>query len=209
MSKARGAGRGGRTIDPGEADLWSHATRALEPIKVKPRVPSTETPAAKREAAPAKAKSKPEPKTAKPERTAPTKAAAKTTPTAPPLADLDRRKVRQIASGRKEIDAKIDLHGERQRDARSRLRGFLLDAQIRGCRTVLVVTGKGGNAAPDRLAGLMGEAQRGVLRHNVPLWLAEPDLRAVVLGYTQAAPHHGGAGALYVQLRKAARDYGP
>lgn len=205
MSKARGSGRGGRAIDPGEADLWSRATRAIEPVKAKPRVPSTETPAAKREASPVKAKPKPEPKAAKPDHTAPAKAAAKTRPKAPPLADLDRRKVRQIASGKVEIDAKIDLHGERQRDARSRLRGFLLDAQARGCRTVLVVTGKGGNEAPDRLAGLMGEAQRGVLRRNVPLWLAEPDLRAVVLGYTEAATRHGGAGALYVQLRKAAR----
>jgi len=33
-------------------------------------------------------------------------------------------------------------------------------------------------------------------------WLEEPDLRAVVLSYTQAATRHGGAGALYVQLRK-------
>jgi DNA-nicking Smr family endonuclease len=206
MSKARGSGRGGRAIDPGEADLWSHATRAIDPVKVKPRVPSTETPAARREAVPAKAKSNPEPKTPKPARTAPAIVAAKTTPAAPPLADLDRRKVRQIASGKVEIDAKIDLHGERQRDARSRLRGFLRDAQARGRRTVLVVTGKGGNDNPDRLAGLMGEAQRGVLRRNVPLWLAEPDLRAVVLGYTEAAIRHGGAGALYVQLRKVGRD---
>jgi DNA-nicking Smr family endonuclease len=45
-----------------------------------------------------------------------------------------------------------------------------------------------------------------VLRRSVPLWLSEPDLRAVVLGYTEAATRHGGAGALYVQLRKAARD---
>ena len=127
-------------------------------------------------------------------------------PPAPPLADLDRRKVRQIGAGKIAIDARIDLHGERQRDARSLLRGFLFDAYARGCRTVLVVTGKGGKEAPDRLAGLLGEAQRGVLRRNVPLWLAEPDLRAVVLGYTEAAIRHGGAGALYVQLRKAARD---
>ena len=49
----------------------------------------------------------------------------------------------------------------------------------------------------------MGERQRGVLKRSVPAWLAEPDLRAVVLSYTQATPRHGGAGALYVQLRKA------
>jgi DNA-nicking Smr family endonuclease len=49
----------------------------------------------------------------------------------------------------------------------------------------------------------MGERQRGVIRRSVPHWLEEPDLRAVVLSYIQAYPRHGGAGALYVQLRKA------
>jgi DNA-nicking Smr family endonuclease len=29
-----------------------------------------------------------------------------------------------------------------------------------------------------------------------------PDLRPVVMGFEQAAPHQGGSGALYVRLRK-------
>jgi DNA-nicking Smr family endonuclease len=204
MSKARGPGRGTRPIGPDEADLWSLTTRTVERVKAKPRVPSIATPQVGREPPPAKAKPRADEKGAKPARL-PTPKPATPTAKAPPLAEFDRRKVRQIASGKIEIDARIDLHGARQRDAHSRLRGFLLDAQARGCRTVLVITGKGGDAAPDRLGALMGEAQRGVLRSNVPLWLAEPDLRAIVLGYTQAAPQHGGAGALYVQLRKTAR----
>ena len=68
---------------------------------------------------------------------------------------------------------------------------------------MLVITGKGGEEPADALGSLMGERQRGVIRRNVPHWLEEPDLRAVVLSYTQASPRHGGAGALYVQLRKA------
>jgi DNA-nicking Smr family endonuclease len=123
----------------------------------------------------------------------------------PPLADFDRRKVRQIASGRIEIDARIDLHGHRQRDARARLHAFLLGAYAKGHKTVLVITGKGGEEPADGLGGLLGERQRGVIKRNVPHWLEEPDLRAVVLGYTQASPRHGGAGALYVQLRKGDR----
>jgi len=42
----------------------------------------------------------------------------------------------------------------------------------------------------------------GVLRRAVPLWLAMPDFRAIVLGFEEAAPHHGGTGALYVRLRR-------
>jgi DNA-nicking Smr family endonuclease len=212
MSKARGSGGGSRAGDPEDADLWAHTAQKIDRIKLKARVPTAETPAAKRPPAAAKAKARPEAKdqssdrTAKPARATTAPRPARSTQIAPPLADVDRRKVRQIASGKITIDAKIDLHGDRQRDARTRLRGFLIDAQARGCRTVLVVTGKGGAAAPDRLGVLMGEAQRGVLRHNVPHWLSEPDLRAIVLGYTQAAPNHGGAGALYVQLRKGSRD---
>ena len=44
-----------------------------------------------------------------------------------------------------------------------------------------------------------------MLRRNVPRWLAEPDLRAIVVSYTTAAIHHGGEGALYLQLRSRHR----
>jgi DNA-nicking Smr family endonuclease len=44
-----------------------------------------------------------------------------------------------------------------------------------------------------------------VLKSNVPRWLAEPELRAIVTSYTTAAQNHGGDGALYVQLRSPHR----
>jgi DNA-nicking Smr family endonuclease len=126
----------------------------------------------------------------------------------PPLAEFERRKARQIASGKVEVEARVDLHGLRQRDAHARLRAFLADAYARGLKTVLVITGKGGEEPADRLGELAGERQRGVLRRNVPHWLAEPELRAIVLSVTQAGVRHGGAGALYVQLRKGTRSAG-
>jgi DNA-nicking Smr family endonuclease len=108
-----------------------------------------------------------------------------------------------VASGKTAIDARLDLHGMRQRDARSELHAFLRAAQARNCRTVLIITGKG-DAASDRdhLARALGEPQRGVLRRSVPQWLEEPELRSVVLSYTAAGARHGGGGALYVLLRK-------
>jgi len=69
---------------------------------------------------------------------------------------------------------------------------------------LLVITGKGGEIETgDHLARILGEPERGVLRRSVPQWLEEPELRAIVLGYTTAGLRHGGEGALYVRLRKA------
>ena len=203
MSRAgQKSGGGGRSVTADEARLWQHATRSLAPVKVKPRVTSVPAPAASAppptQVPPASGKAPAAPR--KP--SAAPVAKAKPRPPAP-LADFDRRKARQIASGKIEVEARIDLHGSRQRDARASLRAFLLAAHAKGHKTVLVITGKGAEEPADALGSLMGERQRGVIRRSVPHWLEEPDLRAVVLSYTQASPRHGGAGALYVQLRKA------
>lgn len=127
------------------------------------------------------------------------------TPAAPSLAQFDIRSARKIRAGRIEIEARLDLHGMRQAEAYSALRAFLLRSQARGHKWVLVITGKGtfvrdGEGA-DWPADDHRGTQRGILRRNVPIWLAQPDLRCVVVSYTTAAIRHGGEGALYVQLR--------
>jgi DNA-nicking Smr family endonuclease len=48
----------------------------------------------------------------------------------------------------------------------------------------------------------MPDRERGILRRAVPRWLNEPDLRPLILGFAQAQPAHGGAGAFYVLLRR-------
>ncbi len=112
----------------------------------------------------------------------------------PPLTAIDRRARQKIARGRVEIDARLDLHGMKQNEAREHLSAFLHRAQARGKSLVLVITGKG-TAAPEG-------AERGVLRRAVPLWLSLPEFRALVIGFEEAAPAHGGAGALYVRIRR-------
>lgn len=121
-----------------------------------------------------------------------------------PLADFDRKAVRRIRSGRIEIEARMDLHGMRQDEAYAALRGFLNSCHARGLRWVLIITGKGRVSLDgDRELVTAGHltAGRGVLRRSVPRWLAEPELRPIIVSYTTAATHHGGEGALYVQLR--------
>jgi DNA-nicking Smr family endonuclease len=204
MSRSGKSGDRKRAVTPDEAALWDHATRALSPVKAKPRVT---------EAAPAT------PSSSAPSAPATKKSAPKVTPRpppdpprplpSPPLADFDRRQIRRIASGKVEIEARIDLHGLRQGDALARLRAFLFDAHSRGLKTVLVITGKGGEAQRgDYMAEASGEQRRGVLRRSVPGWLDAPELRAVVLGHTTAGIRHGGEGALYIQLRRPPRRDG-
>jgi DNA-nicking Smr family endonuclease len=96
---------------------------------------------------------------------------------------------RRLASERDQIAARIDLHGLTQDGARSALTAFVIGRFQQGHRSVLVITGK----------GAMGD---GVLRRRVPEWLAEPPLRAMVAGLSEAHRRHGGAGALYVALKR-------
>ncbi len=118
-------------------------------------------------------------------------------PKAPPLAPLDRRLKQRVARGREAIDGRIDLHGFTQAQAHSALSAFLQRAQRDGARLVLVVTGKGA------ARGAQHDAERGVLKRQVPIWLALPEFRPFVLGFEVAHVGHGGAGALYVRLRRA------
>jgi DNA-nicking Smr family endonuclease len=113
-----------------------------------------------------------------------------------PLAELEPKIARTLRRGG-DVDARLDLHGMRQDEAHQRLRAFLRTAQARQSKVVLVITGKGGRDTDHALFD-----ERGVLRRQVPLWLAGPDLRNVVIGFSQAAPAHGGAGALYVRIRR-------
>jgi len=198
---------GTRVVTADEALLWHDATKSLDPVKAKPRVDAGSKrfePASAASPAPlrrVRTISKSVAAKGPPPAASPTRAAGPR-PT-PPLADFDRRKARRIAAGKAEVDACIDLHGLDQREAYLRLRGFLANAHARGDRLVLVITGKGGDGeALDRLGELAGERRRGVLRRNLPQWLAEPEFREMVSSFTQAGARHGGAGALYVQLRR-------
>jgi len=88
------------------------------------------------------------------------------------------------------IEARLDLHGMTQDEAHRALDRFIPAMREDGRRAVLIITGKG-----TREGG-------GVLRQAVPRWLDEARLRPHVLAIEEARPQHGGAGALYVLLRR-------
>jgi len=89
------------------------------------------------------------------------------------------------------IDGHLDLHGMTRERAHQALSAFMHQAYDRGARCVLVVTGKGS-----------GREGGGVLRRDVPLWLNQSGLRALVLSFTHAQVRDGGQGALYVLLKR-------
>ncbi|MGA8320048.1 MAG: Smr/MutS family protein [Xanthobacteraceae bacterium] len=105
-----------------------------------------------------------------------------------------------MARGRQAIDARIDLHGMTQRQAHNALMHFVHEAQETGARLVLVVTGKGSGKGSETSCD--AERERGVLRGQVPLWLALPEFRPFIVGFDEAHVAHGGQGALYVRLRR-------
>jgi DNA-nicking Smr family endonuclease len=119
----------------------------------------------------------------------------------PPLAPLERRLKKRVARGREPIEARLDLHGMTQSQAHARLMHFLRRAQADRLTMVLVVTGKGTRRLSGASAG-EGATERGVLRRQVPLWLALPEFRSLVTGFDDAHIGHGGEGALYVRLRR-------
>lgn len=119
----------------------------------------------------------------------------------PPLNRFDERQRRKLAKDAELIEARLDLHGMRQREAHGALVSFLRSCAARGVRHVLVITGKGAPEGYER-DYMQGEG-RGVLRRLVPQWLAEPGFRGMVVSYTAAHARHGGEGALYVRLRKS------
>jgi DNA-nicking Smr family endonuclease len=173
-----------RGLSAEEHALWDSVTRQVKPLRGPRRLVKPQPVDAAATVAPGVA----------PRTTSPVKIAPPPRPQAPPLAPIGRRERAQLSRGKKEIDARIDLHGMTQIRAHRALFGFLQRAHHEGFSFVLVITGKG---------KIGSEAERGVLRRQVPQWLALPEFRSLVVGFEEAHVGHGGEGALYVRVRRA------
>ena len=180
-----------RALSGEERVLWESVAKQIKPLRKKPRTNKAvsaemEPPAVSVKSEKQPARSAPAVKITK---------SAPAVPTPPPLAPLGRRERSQLSRGRKDIDARLDLHGMTQTRAHRALLNFLNRASEDGMGFVLVITGKGRTGS--------AESGRGVLRRQVPLWLGLPEFRSVVIGFEEAHVGHGGSGALYVRIRRA------
>jgi DNA-nicking Smr family endonuclease len=105
------------------------------------------------------------------------------------FAGVDRANAERLKRGKHPVEARLDLHGMTQTEAHRALEIFIRSSRAAGRRCVLVITGR-------------GSVGGGVLRAAVPRWLDEPAFRPHLLAIATAQPRDGGAGALYVMLRR-------
>lgn len=111
---------------------------------------------------------------------------------------MDRKTFGKMTRGKLKPEGRIDLHGMTLDRAHGALTRFIMSSQGAGLRLVLVITGKG----KDRDEGGPIPVRYGVLRHQVPQWLAAAPLAQMVMQVTPAHISHGGGGAYYVYLRR-------
>jgi DNA-nicking Smr family endonuclease len=177
-----------RGLSAEEHALWESVATQVKPLRKRHRVakPPVVSPEVEEKAAPKAVASQTQP--------TPAPIIAPPRPAPPPLAPIGRRERSHLSRGRKEIDARLDLHGMTQTRAHRALFGFLQRAHHDGLTFVLVITGKG---------KLGAGSERGVLRRQVPEWLSLPEFRTLVVGFEEAGIGHGGEGALYVRVRRS------
>ena len=107
----------------------------------------------------------------------------------------DRRLRRGMASP----DVVIDLHGYTLVQAHGVLETGLQRALADGARMMLLVTGK-----PPKVRGnALDRPGRGAIRAVIGDWLTGSAHASRIAAVRNAHPRHGGAGALYVILRRA------
>ncbi len=172
-----------RRLAPDEKALWQKVVATVRPLHrgveqsqqaQEPGEPSQPPAAARPRAAPAPA--------LRPAKTA-------------PGATLDGSWDRRLSRGLVQPDLTVDLHGHNLGTAYSLLDSSLEQAVDTGARVLLLITGK-----PPELN--QRPIKRGAIRGAVGDWLAASRHAGNIAAVRGAHPRHGGAGALYIILRR-------
>lgn len=106
--------------------------------------------------------------------------------------DLDRRILSKLKRGDFAFRRHIDLHGMTKDIARDAVERFIVEARRDNQRCVLIVHGRGLNSK-DNIP---------VLKSALKNWLERGRIGRGVLAFCTARNHDGGAGAVYVLLKK-------
>jgi len=174
----------GRRLSPEERALWSRVAGSVRALRPVARALDAQTPVPK-----------------------PTRQRADVLPTKPPAPvprpvrtanALDGSWDKAIGRGQLRPEITIDLHGYTVAAAHQRLERGLADAVQSGVRVILLVTGRPPRADASRLDMPL----RGIIRSSVGAWLAVSPHAGDIAAVRNAHPRHGGAGALYIVLRR-------
>ncbi len=112
---------------------------------------------------------------------------------------LDSTWDRKLSRGPVVPDVTIDLHGLGLDGAHGRLNGGIAQALAMGSRVILLIAGKERPSDEHDLRG----SRRGAIRAKLLDWLAHSPHASQIAAVRPAQPRHGGAGAVYIVLRKA------
>jgi len=110
---------------------------------------------------------------------------------------LDSSWDRKLSRGAIQPDFTLDLHGVFLDAAHGYLMQGLTEAKAMGARVVLLVTGK-----PRPVESADRGQKRGAIRAKVLDWLAHSEHASDIAAIRGAHPRHGGAGALYIILKR-------
>ena len=112
---------------------------------------------------------------------------------------VDHRLAQRLHRGEFTVQAQCDLHGHTVEEAKVAVQQFVTQAYTAGQRCVRVIHGRGHNSRDNRP----------VLKEQVQLWLSHGRLSRLVLAFATAPATDGGAGAVYVLLRRASGQRKP
>ena len=109
---------------------------------------------------------------------------------------VDHRLAQRLHRGEFTVQEQCDLHGHTVDEAKAVLLRFVTQAYTTGQRCVRVIHGRGRNSRDNRP----------ILKEQVQIWLSHGGLSRLVLAFATAPAADGGAGAVYVLLRRASRQ---
>lgn len=190
-----------RGLTPQEAELWTRVARTVKPMhpRARPAPPK---------AAPEAPSASPPPPPPPPPRPRPKPRALPAAPVAPsPPRPADPRTLdrhgldgswdKRLAKSGAAPDFTLDLHGHSLDAAHARLDHGLALAIAQHARVVLVITGL---PRPTEAADRGGK--RGAIRAKLLDWLAAGPHASRIAAVRGAHRRHGGAGAVYVILKR-------
>jgi DNA-nicking Smr family endonuclease len=182
----------GKTRDPEDDALWQRVTETVRPLKGR-RVLVRK---------PALSPVRPEPLEGRPPLVA-LAARAATSPRANgrgvAVDTLDGGWDRRLRRGIVPPDLTIDLHGYTLAAAHAQLEASLSRAVAMHFRLLLIVTGRAPRPDTERRDG---RPVRGAIRASIGDWLHHSRFATQIAAVRNAHPKHGGAGAIYVVLRR-------